>query len=209
MTAPRPRERPIRKVAGWFIRGLLISAPALVTIWLTWTVIRWVDSLIGIDIPGVGLLVTLLVITGIGALGSSWLARGVIAWIEDVLESLPFVRLLYTSSKDLLNAFVGEKRRFKKAVRVSLTADGGVSVLGFVTAESLAGIGAEDLVGVYLPQSYNFAGQFILVPRARVTPLTADSSEVMAMIVSGGVSGGEPEGEGRKANGEGKAKGGG
>ena len=194
MTTPRPRERPIRKVAGWFIRGLLISAPAAVTIWLTWTVIRWVDNLIGIDIPGVGLLVTLLVITGIGAFGSSWLARGLIAWIEDVLESLPFVRLLYTSTKDLLNAFVGEKRRFKRAVRVALTGDGGVSVLGFVTAESLAGIGAEDLVGVYLPQSYNFAGQFVMVPRARIIPLSADSSDVMAMIVSGGVSGAESKG---------------
>ena len=113
----------------------------MVTIWLTWTVIRWVDRQIGVDIPGVGLLVTLLVITAIGALGSSWLARGLIAWIEDVLESLPFIRLLYTSSKDLLNAFVGEKRRFTRSVRVSLTADGGVSVLGFVTAESLGVIG--------------------------------------------------------------------
>lgn len=185
----RPRERPFRKVAGWFIRGLLITAPAAVTIWLTWAVIRWVDRLIGVNIPGVGLLVTLFVITAVGALGSSWLARGLIAWIEDVLESLPFIRLLYTSSKDLLNAFVGEKRRFTKSVRVALTADGGVSVLGFVTAESLASLGAEDLVGVYLPQSYNFAGQFVLVPRSRVTPISADSAEVMALIVSGGVSG--------------------
>jgi uncharacterized membrane protein len=193
----RPRERPVRKVAGWFIRGLLISAPVAVTIWITWAVIRWVDRLIGIDIPGVGLLVTLLVITGIGALGSSWLARGLIAWIEDVLESLPFIRLLYTSSKDLLNAFVGEKRRFKKAVRVALTADGSLSVLGFVTAESLGALstqGTENLVGVYLPQSYNFAGQFVLVPVDRITPLATDSSDVMAMIVSGGVSGGDGAG---------------
>ena len=189
MNSARPRERPIRKVAGWFIRGLLITAPVAVTIWLTWTVIRWVDRLLGISFPGVGLLVTLLVITGIGALGSSWLARGVIAWIEDVLESLPFIRLLYTSSKDLLNAFVGEKRRFRKAVRVALTADGSVSVLGFVTAESMTALGADNLVGVYLPQSYNFAGQFVLVPADRVTPLAADSSDVMALIVSGGVSG--------------------
>ena len=191
--APRARERPIRKVAGWFIRGLLITAPVAVTIWLTWTAIRWVDGLIGVDIPGVGLLVTLLIITGIGALGSSWLARGLIAWIEEVLESLPFIRLLYTSSKDLLNAFVGEKRRFKKAVRVTLTADGSLSVLGFVTAESLTVLGADNLVGVYLPQSYNFAGQFVLVPADRVTPLTADSADVMAMIVSGGVSGADAE----------------
>lgn len=196
MTSPRTRERPIRKVAGWFIRGLLITAPVTLTIWITWAVIRWVDSLIGIDIPGVGLLVTLLVITGIGALGSSWLARGLIAWIEDVLESLPFVRLLYTSSKDLLNAFVGEKRRFRQAVRVKLTADGGVSALGFVTAESLKALSGDDLVGVYLPQSYNFAGQFIMVPRGRVTMLNADSSDVMAMIVSGGVSGADMEAPG-------------
>lgn len=189
MNPPRP-VGPLRKVAGWFIRGLLITAPAAVTIWLTWAVIRWVDRLLGVDIPGVGLLVTLLVITLVGAIGSSWLARGLIAWIEDVLESLPFIRLLYTSSKDLLNAFVGEKRRFKRAVRVALTADGGVSVLGFVTAESLEGIGADDLVGVYLPQSYNFAGQFVLVPRSRITPLASDSTDVMALIVSGGVSGG-------------------
>ncbi len=188
MTPSRPRERRFRKVAGWFVRGLLITAPAAVTIWLTWTVIRWVDRLLGVDIPGVGLLVTLLVITGIGALGSSWVARGAIAWIEDVLESLPFIRLLYTSSKDLLNAFVGDKRRFTKSVRVALTADGGVSVLGFVTAESLTSLGAEDLVGVYVPQSYNFAGQFVLVPAKRITPLKADSAEVMALIVSGGVS---------------------
>jgi uncharacterized membrane protein len=191
--APRGQPSPFRKVAGWFIRGLLITAPVAVTIWLTWTAIRWVDGLIGVNIPGVGLLVTLLIITGIGALGSSWLARGLLAWIEDVLESLPFIRLLYTSSKDLLNAFVGEKRRFKKAVRVSLTADGSVSVLGFVTAESMTVLGADNLVGVYLPQSYNFAGQFLLVPADRVTPLAADSSDVMAMIVSGGVSGAEAE----------------
>jgi len=56
---------------------------------------------------------------------------------------------------------------------------------------ALGSLGAEDLVGVYLPQSYNFAGQFVLVPRSRVTSVTADSAEVMAMIVSGGVSGGE------------------
>ena len=187
----RAQERPIRKVVGWFIRGLLITAPVVVTIWLTWTAIRWVDRQIGVNFPGVGLLVTLLTITAIGALGSSWLARGLIAWIEDVLESLPFIRLLYTSSKDLLNAFVGEKRRFKRAVRVSLTADGGVSVLGFVTAESLEAIGAEGLVGGYLPQSYNFGGQFIMVPANRITPLITDSADIMAKFVSGGVSGTE------------------
>lgn len=183
-----PRPRPMRRLIGWFVRGLLITAPLALTIWITWAVIRWVDRLLGLDIPGAGLLVTLVAITGVGALASTFLARGLLAWVEDLVESLPFVRLLYTSTKDLLGAFVGEKRRFTKAVRVALTEDGGVSVLGFVTAETLVELGLQGHVGVYLPQSYNFAGQLMVVPASRVTPLDADSAEVMAFIVSGGVS---------------------
>jgi len=182
------RPTPMRRIAGWFIRGLLLTAPIAVTVWITWTVIRWVDGLLGVPFPGLGLVVTLVTITLIGAVASTYLAAGLLAWLEGLLESLPFVRLLYSSSKDLLNAFVGDKRRFTQAVRVSLSEDGAVSVLGFVTAESLTELGVRDHVGVYLPQSYNFAGQFIVVPAARVSPLTADSADVMAFIVSGGVS---------------------
>jgi uncharacterized membrane protein len=178
----------MRRLAGWFLRGLVITAPAAVTIWVTFAVIRWVDGLLGIGIPGVGLLITLAAITAIGALTSSFLARGVLSWLEELLERVPFVRLLYTSSKDLLNAFVGEERRFTQAVRVSLSEDGGVGVVGFVTADDLADLGMPGDVAVYLPQSYNFAGNLIVVPRSRITPLPADSTEVMAFVVSGGVS---------------------
>lgn len=183
-----PRTSLARRLAGWFLRGLVITAPVAVTLWVTWAVIRWMDQLLGIPVPGAGLLATLAAITAVGALASSFVARRAMEWVEDLLERVPFVRLLYTSSKDLLNAFVGEQRRFTQAVRVSLTDDGGVSVLGFVTASDLADLGMPGDVAVYLPQSYNFAGNLILVPRQRVTPVTADSAEVMAFIVSGGVS---------------------
>jgi uncharacterized membrane protein len=178
----------MRRVVGWFLRGLVITAPAAVTLWVTWVTIRWVDSLLGIRFPGAGLLITLAVITAVGALATSYLARGVLAWLEDLLERVPFVRLLYTSSKDLLNAFVGDQRRFTQAVRVALSEDGAVGVLGFVTADDLTDLGLDGQVAVYLPQSYNFAGNLIVVPRTRITPLPADSAEVMAFIVSGGVS---------------------
>jgi uncharacterized membrane protein len=187
MTSPR-QSAPMRRLAGWFIRGLVITAPAAVTLSITWATIRWVDQLLGLKIPGAGLLITLLTITAIGALATSYLARGVLAWLEELLERVPFVRLLYTSSKDLLNAFVGEQRRFTQAVRVSLSDDGAVGVVGFVTADDLADLGMPGEVAVYLPQSYNFAGNLIVVPRARITPLPADSAEVMAFVVSGGVS---------------------
>ena len=177
-----------RRLAGYFVRGLVLTVPAALTIWFSWVAIRWVDGLLGVPFPGVGLLATLAAVTLIGALASSYVARTVLGSIERLFERLPFVRLLYSSTKDLLNAFVGEERRFKQAVRVALTDDGKVSVLGFVTSETLADLGLAGQVAVYLPQSYNFAGNLILVPADRVTPLAADSTEVMAFIVSGGVS---------------------
>lgn len=183
-----PRSGPMRKLAGWFVRGLLVTAPVALTLWITWAVIRWVDRLLGLTIPGAGLIITLVAITTVGALASTFLARGLLAWVEDLMESLPLMRLLYTSTKDLLGAFVGDKRRFTKPVRVAISEDGGVAVLGFLTAESLSELGVKDHVGVYLPQSYNFAGQLLVVPSRRVSPLEADSAEVMAFIVSGGVS---------------------
>lgn len=177
-----------RRLARYFVRGLVLTVPAALTIWLSWVAIRWVDGLLGVRFPGVGLLATLVAVTLIGALASSYVARAVLGSMEGLFERLPFVRLLYSSTKDLLNAFVGEERRFKRPVRVALTEDGSVSVLGFVTSEALADLGLAGQVAVYLPQSYNFAGNLIVVPAARVTPLTADSTEVMAFIVSGGVS---------------------
>jgi len=177
-----------RRLAAYFLRGLVLTVPAVLTVWVSWATIRWVDGLLGVRIPGAGLLATVALVTLIGAAASSYVATMALGWLERLLERLPFVRLLYTSTKDLLNAFVGEERRFTRAVRVALSDDGAVSVLGFVTAESLADLGLPGQVAVYLPQSYNFAGNLILVPADRVTPVKADSAEVMAFIVSGGVS---------------------
>jgi uncharacterized membrane protein len=120
------------------------------------------------------------------------MTRGLVAMVEALLQRLPFVRLLYTSTKDLLNAFVGEKRRFDRPVVVALTPGGSAKALGFVTADSLEHLGLPGQVAVYLPQSYNFAGNVLLFPAGQVHPLQAESADVMAFIVSGGVSGGAP-----------------
>ena len=67
---------------------------------------------------------------------------------------------------------------------------GEVSAVGFVTREDGAALGAEERVVVYFPQSYNFAGQLLLVKRTSVQPLPLDSAQAMALVISGGVSGG-------------------
>jgi len=179
----------MRRLANYFLRGLLITAPVVLTIYLCWVGIRWVDSLVGTTIPGLGVATAVVVITLIGAFASSFVARSAVATMDAALEKLPFVRLLYTSIKDLLNAFVGEQRRFNRPVRARIgEGDAAVFVLGFVTSDSLDHLGLERHVAVYVPSSYSVAGHLLILADDRVTPIRADAADAMAFIVSGGVA---------------------
>ncbi len=173
---------------NYFLKGLVFLAPLALTIYICVRVFTTIDGWLGIPIPGVGFLVTVLLITLFGFLAQSFLTRSIFAVVERLLDRLPFVRLLYSSTKDLLNAFVGEHRRFDKPVLVSLFPGAAARALGFVTQQSLLGLGLSDHVAVYMPQSYNFAGQVLIFPATAVTPIAADSADVMAFIVSGGVT---------------------
>lgn len=179
----------MRRLLGYFVRGLVLLAPLVVTVWVCWLVFTSVDGWLGLPIPGAGFVATLLLITVVGFLGSNLLTRSAVNVLEGLMGRLPFVRLLYGSTKDLLNAFVGEKRRFDKPVSLDLSPDGGVRLVGFVTQESLAHLGMAEYVAVYCPHSYNFSGQLHLVLATRVRALDVASADAMAFVVSGGVSG--------------------
>jgi uncharacterized membrane protein len=84
---------------------------------------------------------------------------------------------------------VGEKRRFDKPVLVRLSMQSEARMVGFVTQESLDRLGLPGYSSVYFPQSYNFAGNLVVFPSAQLQPLDAASADVMAFIVSGGVTG--------------------
>jgi uncharacterized membrane protein len=73
-------------------------------------------------------------------------------------------------------------------VIVTLDPVTGAKAIGFLTQDSLEELGMPDYVTVYLPQSYNFAGQMMVFPRSQVTALQAPSAKVMAFVVSGGVA---------------------
>lgn len=178
----------MKRLATYFLRGVVLTVPLAVTIAVCWVILRTIDGWLGLPIPGVGFAVTVLAITLVGFLGSTFLWNQLIESVESALDRLPFVRLLYNSTKDLLNAFVGEKRRFDAPVLVAMSADGAIRTFGFITQRSLAALGLAEDVAVYFPQSYNFAGQLVVVPASRVTRLDAVSSDVLAFIVSGGVT---------------------
>jgi uncharacterized membrane protein len=179
----------MRRLANYFLRGLLLTAPAVLTVYVCWLAIRWLDGLVAVGIPGLGVLAAVTVITLVGALASNFVTRSLVGAIDHALAKLPFVRLVYTSLKDLLGAFVGEQRRFNRPVRARIGAgDAAVYVLGFVTSDALGHLDLEDHVAVYVPMSYSFAGHLLVLPGDRVTPLAADAADAMAFIVSGGVT---------------------
>lgn len=179
----------MKRLAQLFLRGLIVTVPLFLSIYVCWWIVSRVDRILDIGVPGAGIVVTLAGITLIGFLAGNLVTRGIVAEIEGLVEKLPFVRLLYSSTKDLLNAFVGEQRRFNRPVRARLDDAGRVWTMGFVTAEGAERLGMPGFVAVYLPQAYNFAGNVIIVPSEHIEPIVAESSEIMAFIVSGGVSG--------------------
>jgi len=176
------------RLLAYFLRGLVVVVPLALTVYVCAVIFKTIDSWLGLPIRGAGFVLALVLITVVGFMASSIITKSLISALDRTLDRLPFVRLLYSSAKDMLNAFVGEKRRFDKPVLVSLSADGTLKVLAFLTSDSLGTLGIADHVTVYMPQSYGFAGHILVVPANRVERIDADAAEVMAFIISGGVT---------------------
>lgn len=172
-----------------FFEGLFILVPVVVTIYVVFFVFEAIDGWLKIPIPGLGFLITIGMIILAGRLASNVFVQGTLGSIEKILTRTPFIKLVYTSIKDLIEAFMGEKKRFDQPVLVTLMPGGYAEAIGFVTRTSLEMFGLKDHVAVYFPQSYNFAGNLLVFPKSQVRPLPVESSEVMTFVVSGGVSG--------------------
>ncbi len=182
-----------------FIRGLLIVVPIAVTVYVVWAVVSFLDGWLNLEsilgrrlVPGVGLILTVALVTLVGVLGRVIGLRWLLHRADELFARLPLIKILYTSIRDLTGALVGERKRFDRPVAIAPAAGSDLLVLGFMTRDDLDEIGLPGLASVYVPQSYNFAGNLVLVPKDRVRPLEIDSTRAMKLIVSGGVTGQEP-----------------
>jgi uncharacterized membrane protein len=172
-----------------FVRGLAIVVPITATAWLIWATVVTIDRWLGIPWPGAGIAVTFALILLVGILAGNVIGRTFFHWTEQIFVRAPIVKIIYMAIKDFVEAFVGDRRKFNRPVIVDLTELGEINALGFVTRESIEFLPDSELLAVYFPQSYNIAGNLLLVPPRRVRPIDADSAQVMAVIVSGGISG--------------------
>jgi uncharacterized membrane protein len=177
---------PMNWIIKNFLRGLVIVVPIAVTVYLLVQAFTTLDALLKLEYPGLGVAVLVLATIGIGVVASNFLGRRIFGLAEKLFTRAPIVRIIYAAIKDLLEAFVGNKRRFDRPVTVSVSE--GVKTFGFITRDDLGALGMPGDVAVYVPFSYTWDGCLLVVARERVTALDVDSASVMALVVSGGVS---------------------
>lgn len=183
----------LKKLSQYFFNGLLLVAPVAITCYIVILVFTTIDKTlsfpipgVGYKIPGLGILITILLITLLGFFATNYLTKRIVRSVDNLFARLPFTKLIYTSIRDLIGAFVGDKKSFDVPVMIQLFDNSPALVLGFITQKDTDFLGLPGHVAVYLPQSYNFAGQLVIIPSDRVKKVDINSSEVMALVVSGG-----------------------
>jgi len=180
----------MKTLGRYFLEGLIYLAPVVVTIYLVYLVFTKIDRLFQFSTPGIGFAVTILLITAVGFVVSNFVTRRLARLTDAIFTRLPLVKMIYKAVKDLMGAFVGGPKSFNQPVLVNLASDSHLQAFGFITRRDLDNLGiSSGKVAVYLPQSYNIAGNLLVVPAEQVEPLDADPGELMAFIVSGGISG--------------------
>ena len=196
------------RILSYFFQGLVILAPIVITGWAVVSLFNFIDGilpnllrvlfpdLVRVNeqgnpekIPGLGFLVVVVLVLLVGYISSLFFVSRFVSFFDQLLEKTPGIKIIYSTVKDFLEAFAGNKRKFDKPVLVQLDKQNNLHRIGFAMSADLKDLDLEDMIVVYFPQSYAFAGDHYLVHRDTVKPLNISSTAAMKFIVSGGVSG--------------------
>jgi uncharacterized membrane protein len=192
----------MKKLINYFLQGILYIAPIGITGYIIYIVFNFVDNLLkealeellGVYIPGLGLVIIVFLLVLIGLIGQTIIARPFKRFFKRLLGRIPLLKVIFSAFNDLFSAFVGKERKFNRPVLVLVNPVSNLEKMGFLTEDDLSLIGQKEKVAVYFPHSYNFSGELFIVPTKLVTPLDLNPAEVMKFIVSAGVAGWEQNG---------------
>ena len=190
----------IRTLFNYLIRGSLVILPIAAALFFIYWAVSELDSALNLSdaiwvdqvgkpiyIPGLGILSVVVILIVVGIIVTNFVTDPIEKWVTSWFKKLPIFNVLYTSFKDLTEAFVGDDKKFNEPVVVEFN-ETGLKKIGFLTQKDLSKIGYPGEVAVYFPLSYSLAGQLCIVKADRVKPLKMSASEAMKFIVSGGVS---------------------
>jgi len=194
------------KIFQYFFQGVILIAPLGITlyvvIWLFSVVDnflpdilysvfpKWMTAPDGSlrTIPGLGFLLVVVLVTFIGWVSSSFIVSRIVSVLDKILEQTPGIKYIYTSIKDLLEAFGGNRKKFDKPVLVNVDA-ADTWRMGFITQTDVTQFNMPGHVAVYIPLSYSLTGVVYFVPKEKVKPVNNMSgAEAMKFVISGGVS---------------------
>jgi uncharacterized membrane protein len=189
-----------RALLNYLIKGLLIVVPIalsiFIVVWAVTTVDSWlnINNILGVNpltgenrnIPGLGLALVIFIILTAGIFVTNFVTEPMYNWFQRTLNKLPLLNFIFSSIKDLTEAFVGDEKKFNNPVLVDV--EGGMKRIGFLTQNDLSKLDLPNDVIVYFPFSYSFAGQVYVVNKDKITPLNISAAEAMKLVVSGGVS---------------------
>jgi uncharacterized membrane protein len=191
----------------YFLQGLLVIAPLGITLWVVISLFSFVDNILpniihflmpGLiptnadgtlkQVPGLGFVVVITFVLMVGWLSSLFVFNRVLGLFDTLLEKTPGIKFIYSSVKDFLQAFAGNKKKFNKPVLVCVD-DTDVWRIGFITQKEMADFGMAGYVTVYIPLAYAVTGTTYIVPMSRIKTLDhISASDAMKFAVTGGVT---------------------
>jgi len=192
----------LKHLTATFLRGLVTVLPVLLTLYVLYWFAVTAEALLGGPLrwalpvwlyrPGLGIAMGIVLVFAVGLVMELYVARRLLAFVEELLLRVPVVKTVYGAIKDFAG-FISESSKHKslsQVVRVRI--DGGMYLLGFVTREDFSGLpaqlGSEGMIAVYLPMSYQIGGYTVLLPRERVEPIPMSSEEALRFAVTAGMS---------------------
>ncbi|TKC06579.1 DUF502 domain-containing protein [Pedobacter polaris] len=189
-----------RALLNYLIKGLLIVVPIALSIFIVVGAVTTVDSWLNINnifgvnpltgenrnIPGLGLGLVITIILLAGIFVTNFVTEPMYNWFQRIINKLPLLNFIFSSIKDLTEAFVGDEKKFNNPVLVEV--EGGMKRIGFLTQNDLSKLDLPGDVIVYFPFSYSFAGQVYVVSKDKIKPLKMSAADAMKLVVSGGVS---------------------
>jgi uncharacterized membrane protein len=204
---PPPRRRfrwGIREhLRGYFIAGIVVTGPTLLTLYIIWLIVTFVDHSVGallpdmynpqtyLHVPGIGLIIVVVLLTLIGALTAGVLGRVYVRLTDRVVTRMPVVRGIYAAVKQIFETVLAKQSNsFREVVLVEWPRDG-MWTMAFVTAAvegELKRHTGEDAIAVYVPTTPNpTSGYLMFVPRSKAITLDMSVEDAIKYVISTGI----------------------
>jgi len=193
------------RLRGYFIAGVLVTAPLGFTVFLAWAVVTFIDksvtplipvkynpeTYLPFSLPGLGLVVLMIALTFIGALTTGLLGRWLLSTGESILNRMPVVRSVYSATKQIFETVLTQQSTaFREAVLVEYPRRG-IWTIGFITGLTrgeVQNLIDEETVNIFLPTTPNPTSGFLLfVPRTDIVHLDMSAEVAFKLVISGGI----------------------